>query len=105
MECPKCASADVEQLPPNEISRHPGYQCGNCGLMMRSGGTLTYLFTLLVGLAFFAGMGYMLVYEDGAGRPLKVIMLGAAGAAGAGYSVMQLTRPAPNRGPSAKGPT
>ena len=105
MECPKCGSAEVKQLPPDQISKHPGDRCGNCGLKMRSAGMLLpYMFTLLIGLAFFAGTGYMLIDEDAGGRVLKAAFLGVVGIVVAGYSVIQIARPVPKRGSSASGP-
>ena len=100
MECPKCGSPEVERLPPDQVSKHPGYRCGDCGLRMRSEGMLvTYALTTLLGSVFFLGMGYMLLYEDAGGQWLKAAFLGAAGVVVAGYSLRQISRPVPVRGP------
>ncbi|WP_020470563.1 hypothetical protein [Zavarzinella formosa] len=100
MECPKCGSSQVKRLPPSQISPHPGYQCGECGIKMRSSGMLfVYLLTLLIGIAIGAVMVYMLIEEDGGNRPFQAAWLGAAGLIVAGYSVMQIARPVPRPQP------
>ncbi len=35
MTCPECESERIGRLPPNDITRNPGWICASCGLQMR----------------------------------------------------------------------
>ncbi len=96
MECPKCGSSQVERLPPSQISPKPGYRCNDCGSKLRSPGMyVVYLAILLIGLTCVVGSIFAMVTLDGTDRPFRVLWLAGAGAVVAGYSAMQLARPAP----------
>ena len=66
MECPRCASAEVERLPPSQISPHPGYKCRACGVKMRAPGMLfPYLVVLALGVGLSGLFLYLLLGGEG----------------------------------------
>ena len=54
--CPKCGSSTLEPLPPNSISRNPGYRCIECGSELRTAkSTWSLLFIVMLGFLFAIG--------------------------------------------------
>ena len=103
MECPRCSSNQVERLPPSRISPKPGYRCSNCDLKMRSPGMLlVYLILFLLGLAAFA-FGIAAKLAEGK-ETIVAFKAGWIGLFVAGYSLLQLIRPAPRRTPKTEEP-
>src|SRR5262245_27694149 len=50
MRCAACKAPALEKLPPNRMSRHPGYSCSACGAVMRPpGSTGMYVFLTILG--------------------------------------------------------
>jgi DNA-directed RNA polymerase subunit RPC12/RpoP len=51
MRCAACKAPALQELPPNRISRHPGYVCSACGALMRPPqSTGMYVFLTLLGV-------------------------------------------------------
>ncbi len=102
LECPKCGSPDLERLPANRISPHPGYRCSGCGLRLRARGMLfVYLFALVMGAVVGAAAVAFLV-AWGEDRVWRILWLGAAGIGCSAYSLYQLVQPVPRRKQPAK---
>lgn len=99
MECPRCGSTRVERLPPSQISPHPGYKCGECGVVMRASKMLVpYLIVLALGAGLFGLFLFLLLGGEGDHpMPLKGLWLAGLGLVCSGYSIMQLMRPVPRR--------
>jgi len=96
MECPKCESSQVVRLPPSQISPHPGYRCTDCGLKMRESGMLfVYIIVLVIGLAVGGLFVSMAIARENDNFPYRGLWLAGAGLVVAGYSAMQIARPAP----------
>ena len=95
LECPSCGSRRVVPRPHSQISPRPGYECRNCGTLMRDRGMLiVYLGVLMMGCAFVALFLWLLASGD-AGLPQFVTPVIAAVCVV--YSVRQLMRPVPRR--------
>lgn len=95
LQCPACGSRRVAPRPPSQISPRPGYECRNCGTLMRDRGMLVvYLGVLLMGCAFVALFAWFLASGD-AGPPQFVTPVLAAVCVV--YAVRQLMRPVPKR--------
>src|SRR5262249_21749290 len=101
MRCPACQAAAVQKLPPNAISRHPGYVCSACGAVMRPpGSTGLYLFlTVLGGVVVLLGLGVVVAVttsEDFNRRALYGgVTLPVLGAVVAVWCINQLRLPIP----------
>ena len=67
--CPKCELGDLQKLPPNQISRNPGFFCPHCDTKLRdSNSTLILAGIVLLGsMMAVAGLFITLV-----GLPEKV---------------------------------
>lgn len=99
IECPRCGSPEVERIPRNQIDPFRRYLCVNCGVKMRTCGSLfPYLVVLMLGLAIFAMFVYLALGFEGEQR----MSIGSFGLAGLGlvcaaYSLVQIMRPIPVR--------
>ena len=100
MECAKCGSYQVDRLPPSQITPHPGYRCGDCGLKMRAPGMLPlYLLVIVLGGGFAALVIYLALGGEGDKQmPAKGIWFAGVGIFCVGYALMQIARPVPRRG-------
>jgi len=95
LECPRCGSPNVARLPADPISPRPGYRCANCGAKLRDRGMLVvYLVVLLIAAGVAAVNVYVMAEE---GVRLGILVMLTVCMACAGYSLMQLARPAPRR--------
>jgi phage FluMu protein Com len=56
MCCPKCSSAALAELPPNQFTRRPGFVCKKCGQKMRQPGS-TVLYTIGIVLGVLGVLG------------------------------------------------
>src|SRR5262245_30169049 len=88
LRCALCESPNVEELPPNQFSRRPGYVCRACGAAMRPPGSVGgYVFAVLLGgFVVLLGIGLGVVAlgaERGRGR----MLFGAASLVGLGAAV------------------
>jgi hypothetical protein len=95
MKCPACGSSRVERRPPDQISPHPGYQCRNCGTVMRAREMLVvYLVVLMIGFVFLGGFVFLMV-SDVTGPGVYLPSLPAVVCTV--YAIRQLLRPVPLR--------
>lgn len=54
--CARCDSSEIRELPKDQVSPYPSFECRDCGLMMRPRGSgLMYSVVLVIGIALFAG--------------------------------------------------
>lgn len=99
LSCPKCRCPDVERLPSNAVTPHPGYRCVQCGLRMR-GMTWTYILVIVLGVALLTvAVGLVKIFSDDRdgqlqnyvlySLPLSILVVG--------FSVFQLLKPRPAR--------
>ena len=97
--CVRCDAREVEKLPANFISPHPGYRCRACGYKMRSKGMLfVYLVTLVLGLVLFVlGIYTSLDERFHLGHLGFLLFRAIPGFIVAMYSVFQILRPTPRR--------
>jgi|GEM_PF-3311468 len=91
LACRRCGSGEVVRLPSNEVVRHPGYRCGECGLRMRPvGSAFLYIVVLVVSLTLSAAFAYpLLVGGEGPVVVFPFMLIVAT------YAVWQLRRPTP----------
>lgn len=109
LSCPVCCGTEVAQLPPNGISRRPGYRCLSCGARMR-GMTGMYVFVIVLGLALSCvAAGLVHVFGDIRDEKIRDLVRVPAGPWSFGlgfplylglvaYSARELFRPSPRRG-------
>ncbi len=68
MQCPECESERIDRLPPNEITRNPGWVCTSCGLQMRhakSAALYWMIIVMCVAVALFlAGLLSLLAFDS-----------------------------------------
>jgi hypothetical protein len=104
MECPKCDSDRVEELPPNQISPRPGYRCRNCGAKLRDPKMgCVYFVVLALGLVLGAvALVTLVIAEEDWGAKLGRIGFLGMCLLCSGYAVAQLMRPTPRRTPKRK---
>ena len=97
--CPRCDSQDVEPLPPDGISRWPGYACRRCGAALRAPKTTLLYVAVLVVCAGLLPLFLMPLWDDSVGLRWdqwpRVIWYLVAAVGVAVYSVWQLLRPTP----------
>lgn len=64
MKCPQCQSSHLQKLPANDITRNPGWLCGDCQLVMRhSKSPAKDLVFLVVGpLITLSGIGMIALF-------------------------------------------
>ena len=99
MECPKCDSDRVEELPPNQISPRPGYRCRNCGAKLRDpkmGCVYFVVLALALVLGAVALVTLVIAEEDWGAKLGRIGFLGMCLVC-SGYAVAQLMRPTPRR--------
>jgi hypothetical protein len=108
LSCPRCQAAQVEELPADGISPHPGYRCGSCGARLR-GMTFTYGLAILLGLGLLAvAVGVVTVFGDDRDATLRGYVRSPMGTWSAfvmiplyvflvAYAGRQLLRPRPRR--------
>jgi uncharacterized protein (DUF983 family) len=99
--CPRCESAELQRLPANFTTKHPGYRCKACGLRMRrANSTILYAFLLVTTLVAAAGVALLVCTERPEKwvpdllEPHKAITVGAI-PVGLVYLLSQLSRPTP----------
>ena len=99
MECPKCDSDRVEELPPSQISPRPGYFCRNCGAKLRDPKMgCVYIAVLALGLILGAvALVTLVIAEEDWGAKLGRIGFLGMCLVCSGYAVAQLMRPTPRR--------
>jgi hypothetical protein len=104
MWCPRCNSGAVVRLPANRISPHPGYECTACGCRMRARGlAAVYLLAIVLALGLIVLLVWLLLSEQVLHLRGTIVGLGV-GIVVVVYSVVQLLRPAPRRGPMSAEP-
>jgi uncharacterized protein (DUF983 family) len=100
--CPHCDSAEVQRLPANFFTKHPGYLCKACGLRMRRANSTLFYVVLLVTTLALGSIIVVGVCTEGP-PPMSLpelldphkIMMALAMPVGVVYLVLQLSRPTP----------
>jgi hypothetical protein len=92
--CPRCNSRAVDRLPPDNVSRHPGYACRACGLRMRPrNSTAKWLVVLVFSLLVCAVCLVAICLKPV--EFFRLLGIAAAMAVLAVCTVLQLRRPMP----------
>lgn len=98
LQCTRCNSTDLIELPHGSISADPVYRCSGCQRKLRSPGSFVmWIFVLVLASAFAIGLPTMLLtMERPPGesvRPMKMLLYAGIGLVVAGYAIAQLFRP------------
>ena len=97
--CARCDSSEIRELPKDQISPYPSFECRDCGFMMRPRGSgFMYSVVLVIGVALFAGSTAVFWAKLDADRfPIGVAI---ASVIVISYCIRQLVRPVVRRSQS-----
>lgn len=106
IRCAQCKKATVEKLPPNRISRYPGYVCTSCNTVMRPPGKIaTYLMVIVLAGLLAAGGIAAVAIEAFSDSPVDLrteggLMIMILGLTLVSWAVVQLRYPVPIDAPT-----